>query len=100
MNDIGSSQQLPGILEGIAPANANRTVLADTGVARATQQLATSGGSATTSLSAAAGALVSALSGSDVRMGLVTALRESMGAGTYKVSASDVAGTMLSKLLN
>jgi anti-sigma28 factor (negative regulator of flagellin synthesis) len=44
--------------------------------------------------------LASALAGSDVRMGRVTELQQAIGAGIYNVSASDVAGKMMSALVN
>jgi negative regulator of flagellin synthesis FlgM len=46
------------------------------------------------------GALAHALTQSDVRMDKVTALQQAIAAGTYNVSASDVAGKIINSLLN
>ena len=50
-------------------------------------------------LSTAAGAVAQALSGSDVRTEKVAALQQSIAAGTYNVSSSDVADKLISALL-
>jgi len=52
-----------------------------------------------TKLSGFGGALAQALSTSDVRMDKVTALQQAIAAGTYNVSASDVADKMIRSLL-
>lgn len=52
-----------------------------------------------TRLSAFGGALAQALAQSDVRMDKVTALQQAIAAGTYSVSASDVADKVISSLL-
>jgi flagellar biosynthesis anti-sigma factor FlgM len=100
MNGIGSSQLFSGVQEGLAPANAGKLARADADSPITESQSGQSGGTETTILSATAGMLASTLAGSDVRTGRVTALQQSIGAGTYNVSASDVAGKMLSALLN
>jgi negative regulator of flagellin synthesis FlgM len=50
-------------------------------------------------LSGFGGALAQALTQSDVRMEKVTALQQAIAAGTYSVSASDVADKIISSLL-
>jgi anti-sigma28 factor (negative regulator of flagellin synthesis) len=100
MNGIGSSQRLPGVESSIAPSDASKVVGSNPGTSGATQQSAAGSEAATANLSASAGSLANILSGSDVRTGLVTALSASIGAGTYNVPASSVAGKMLSALLN
>lgn len=50
-------------------------------------------------LSGFGGALAQALTQSDVRMDKVTALQQAIAAGTYNVSASDVADKIISSLL-
>ncbi|HEY5056784.1 MAG TPA: flagellar biosynthesis anti-sigma factor FlgM [Acidobacteriaceae bacterium] len=52
-----------------------------------------------TKLSGFGGALAQVLSTSDVRMDKVTALQQAIAAGTYNVSASDVADKMIRSLL-
>jgi negative regulator of flagellin synthesis FlgM len=53
-----------------------------------------------TKLSGFGGALAQALTQSDVRMDKVTALQQSIGNGTYNVSANDVADKIISSLLD
>ena len=52
-----------------------------------------------TKLSAFGGALAQAMSESDVRMDKVSALQQDISGGTYRVSASDVAGKIVDSLL-
>ena len=100
LNGIGSSQPFSGIQDGLAPANTGKLTRADADPTLAAGETSRSGGAETTSLSATAAMLASAFAGSDVRMERVTQLQQSIGAGTYAVSASDVAGKMLSALMN
>jgi negative regulator of flagellin synthesis FlgM len=51
-------------------------------------------------VSAAAGLVSQALTGSDVRFEKVAALQQSIAAGTYGVSSSDVADKLMGALLN
>lgn len=50
-------------------------------------------------MSAAAGAMAQALTGSDVRTGTVAALQQSISAGTYSVSSSDVAEKLIGAMM-
>jgi flagellar biosynthesis anti-sigma factor FlgM len=100
VNGIGSSQPFSSIEQSLASTAAGRLARADGGKSSITQEANQSGAAETTNLSATAGVLTSALSSSDVRIGLVTQLQQSIGAGSYNVTASDVASKMMSSLFN
>lgn len=99
-NGIGNSQN-PFAAETNAtsgPAQTERTA------SIALSNAVTSGGASSVAvdhakLSGFGGALAQALTQSDVRMDKVTALQQAIAAGTYSVSASDVADKIISSLL-
>ncbi|HEV2645737.1 MAG TPA: flagellar biosynthesis anti-sigma factor FlgM [Acidobacteriaceae bacterium] len=95
MNGIGSSQQFPVTTDFIAVSSAGR---AKGGTAAGTSNAAS--GLDQANVSGTADVVAQALSGSDVRMDRVTSLQNAIAAGTYSVSASDVAAKLLSSLLN
>jgi flagellar biosynthesis anti-sigma factor FlgM len=97
-NGIGSPQQFPGAADVAATSSANRT--AKTEPAAVSGQDEFSGAPVDEArLSGAASAVAQALSGGDVRTDKVAALQSSIAAGTYSVSASDVAVKVLSAML-
>lgn len=100
VNGIGSSQPLSSIERSLASTAAGRLTRAAVGQPAIRQGTNQSGDAETTNLSVTAGVLASALSSSDVRIGLVTQLQQSIGEGTYNVTASDVASKMMSSLFN
>ena len=53
-----------------------------------------------TSISSTSGLIAQALGGSDVRADKVSALQQSIAAGTYNVSSSDVASKIVDSLLS
>ena len=57
------------------------------------------GGSDGAKLSTTAGVIVQAFAGSDVRLAKVAALQQTIAAGTYSVSSSDVADKLMTALL-
>ena len=99
-NGIGTLQQTISTADTAAPAKASAT----NGAAAVSSGIADGVGSAIsgdrTSLSSASGLVAQALSGSDVRTDKVAALQQSIAAGTYGVSASDVASKVMDFLLN
>ncbi len=96
---IGSAQQFPEAAEVAASSSANRA--AKTAPASVAEQDELNGSSPVDDarLSSAASAVAQALSGGDVRTGKVAALQQSIVAGTYRVSAPDVAAKVLSTML-
>jgi len=57
------------------------------------------GGSDGAKLSKTAGVIAQAFAGSDVRLAKVAALQQTIAAGTYSVSSSDVADKLMTALL-
>jgi negative regulator of flagellin synthesis FlgM len=84
-----------------ALAHANRATKTDSGSIAVPGKDASSGlvGADKASLSSTAGVVAQALAGSDVRAEKVAALQQSIAAGTYSVSSSDVADKLMSALL-
>ena len=97
-NGLGNLQHLLGNLATNASTNAKATEQAQTGTA-APEAVAGSKTSDATRLSTASGVVGKALAGSDVRTDKVAALQQSIAAGTYHVSASDVATSIIASLL-
>jgi len=99
-NGIGTLPQTISTVDTAAPAKTSASGAA-TGTANGLADgvsSAISGDRA--SLSSASGLVAQALSRSDVRTGKVAALQQSIAAGTYGVSASDVASKVMDFLLN
>ncbi len=100
-NGIGA-QQFPGMEEAAAASsNVGRTAKAGSNAAVAANQNAPGGAlyMDEATLSSAANLVGQALSGSDVRADKVAALQQSITAGTYSVSSSDVADSVLRILI-
>jgi flagellar biosynthesis anti-sigma factor FlgM len=98
-NGIGSSQQFSVAAEVAATSSANRTAKA--APSSVTGQDGFNGSPVDEArLSDTASAVAQGLAGGDVRTEKVAALQSSIAAGTYNVSASDVATRVLSALLN
>jgi flagellar biosynthesis anti-sigma factor FlgM len=99
-NGIGA-QQFPGMEEAAASNSVGRTSKAGSTAAAAASQ--NTPGSARSmdeaTLSSAANLVGQALSGNDVRVEKVAALQQSITAGTYSVSSSDVADSILRNLV-
>jgi negative regulator of flagellin synthesis FlgM len=96
-NGIGTPQQLPGVAEAAASSSASRTAKTE---AVSGQNGFNNGVPVDqANVSSTASAVAQGLSGSDVRNDKVVALQQSIAAGTYSVSASDVAGKVMSALL-
>lgn len=99
-NGIGP-QQFPGMEEAAASSGVNKTAKSSTEALSAENPK----GSASAlsldeaTLSSAANLVGQALSGSDVRTEKVAALQQSIAAGTYSVSSSDVATSVLRALM-
>jgi negative regulator of flagellin synthesis FlgM len=100
-NGLGNLQQVFGTADTAATAKMAATAKEQPNAASATaQSFANSGISGdSASLSPASGLLAQALFGSDVRTGKVAALQQSIAAGTYNVSAPNVAGKLMDVLL-
>jgi negative regulator of flagellin synthesis FlgM len=103
LNGIGSPQQVFDATEAAALANtssAAKTVKSLAPESAAAQDILSSASAVDrTSLSTNAVLMAQALSGSDVRTDRVAALQQSIAAGTYNVSSSDVADKVISALL-
>jgi negative regulator of flagellin synthesis FlgM len=99
LNGIGSSQPFSGVQENISSPSVVKLAKTDVD-STATVQQSKSSDSGTASLSSTGGVLASGLLGSDVRTDRVASLQQAIAAGTYHVSASDVAGKLMSALLN
>ena len=101
-NGIGSPQQLPGAAEAAASSSASRTAKSEAGSQPVSGQSGFDNAAPVdqANVSSAASVVAQGLSGSDVRTDKVAALQQSIAAGTYSVPASDVAGKVMSALLN
>lgn len=103
LNGIGSPQQVFDATEAAVLANtssAAKTVKSLAPESAAAQDILSSASAGDqASLSTSALLMAQALSGSDVRTDRVTALQQSIAAGTYNVSSSDVADKVISALL-
>jgi negative regulator of flagellin synthesis FlgM len=97
-NGISAGQQLPELNESTAASSANRAESASLAShqTKAADQ-ATQVDQAV--VSSTATGIAQALSGSDVRMDKVSALQQSIAAGTYAVPSADVAGKLMDALL-
>jgi len=98
-NGIGAPQQLPVASEAVV--SASRAAKTESTSMPVSQQ---NGSTSPTpvdhaNLSSTAGLVSQALSGSDVRGDKVAALQQTIAAGTYSVSSSDVAAKVMSALL-
>lgn len=102
-NAIGSPQQVFDATEAAASTSANRLAKAEPSLTLVSGAVQAGPGSAgavdRANLSAAAGVMAQALSGSDVRTGIIAALQQSIAAGTYTVSSSAVADRMISAMM-
>jgi len=99
-NGIGTLPQTISTLDTAAPAKTSATSAAAGTANGVTDGVSSAISGDRTSLSSASGLLAQALSGSDVRADKVAALQQSIAAGTYSVSASDVASKVMDFLLN
>jgi negative regulator of flagellin synthesis FlgM len=103
LNGIGSPQQVFDATEAAALGNTSSAAKTGKSAALVSGTVEDGAGSASaadrTSLSANAVLMAQAFSGSDVRTDKVAALQQSIAAGTYSVSASDVADKVISALL-
>jgi len=102
MNGIESPQQIANTAETTASASASRTTNVNPAPAQETIQGTLGNGVPVdqATLSTTASVVAQALTGSDVRADKVAALQQSIAAGTYNVPSSDVAGKVLSAMLN
>ena len=91
---IGSLQQ--GI-NAVTPAEAKPAQ--STGTGNTTNETIANTQTDQTNLSSASGLVTQALEGSDVRSDKVAALQQVIAAGTYSVSSSDVADSIIDSLL-
>ena len=103
LNGIGSPQPGFNATEAAALANTSNATKTEKsaalGSAAAEDILSSTSAFDRASLSANAVLMAQALSGSDVRTDRVAALQQSIAAGTYNVSSSDVADKVISALL-
>lgn len=102
-NGIGSTPQSFNAIETATSSSTNRTAKAELSSATASEAVEAGSIAASpvdqASLSSSSGVMAQALSGSDVRTDKVAALQQSIAAGTYSVSASDVADKVINALL-
>jgi negative regulator of flagellin synthesis FlgM len=91
---IGSLQQ--GI-NAVAPAEAKPAQ--STGTGNTTNETTANTQTDQTNLSSASGLVTQALEGSDVRLDKVASLQQAIASGTYSVSSSDVADSIIDSLL-
>lgn len=96
-NGLGNLQHLLGNLATNASTNSKATEQT-TASATSTSAPASKGVDGT-KLSSASGLIGKAVAGSDVRADKVAALQQSIAAGTYNVSANDVATSIIASLL-
>jgi negative regulator of flagellin synthesis FlgM len=103
LSGIGSPQQVFDASEAAALGNTSGAAKTEKSAALVSGAVEGGTGSGSsvdrTSLSANAVLMAQALSGSDVRTDKVAALQQSIAAGTYNVSSSDVADKVISALL-
>lgn len=103
LNGIGSPQQIFNATEAAALGNTSSATKTEKSAAlesAAAQDIMSSASAFDrASLSANAVLMAQALSGSDVRTDRVAGLQQSIAAGTYNVSSSDVADKVISALL-
>jgi negative regulator of flagellin synthesis FlgM len=97
LNGIGSPQQVFDATEAAVLAKTVKSLAPESAAAQDILSSASAGDQA--SLSTSALLMAQALSGSDVRTDRVAALQQSIAAGTYNVSSSDVADKVISALL-
>jgi negative regulator of flagellin synthesis FlgM len=102
MNGIESPQQIASTAEASASASASRTTNVNAGLVQEPGPSALSNAVPVdeATLSSAASIVAQSLTGSDVRTDKIAALQQSIAAGTYNVASSDVAGKVLSALMN
>ena len=104
-NGLGSLQQHVSTADVGATGKTAGTVKTDQASLNAAQNGAgasvngAGSGSDQTTLSSFSGLMAQALTGSDVRGDKVAGLQQQIAAGTYNVSASDVAGKLIDVLL-
>ena len=100
-NGIGGPPQLHGATETASSASANKTAKTEpSSLSLPMPDGATSlAGLDDAKLSTTAGVVAQALLGSDVRTDKVAALQQSIAAGTYSVSSSNVADKLMGALL-
>lgn len=100
-NGIGVPQQLPGMAEASASSSTGRATKTESASLSVPAQNDAVGSSPIddANLSFASNMVGQALAGNDVRTDKVAALQQSITAGTYNVSSSDVAAKVLNALL-
>lgn len=101
MSGIGSGSQGLSLL---APVSTSTSGSVQGSAVKASESLESAGVSqgsvqSATTLSSTAGVLARSLSGPDERAGKVEALQAAIAAGTYNVSAADVADKLIQSLL-
>jgi negative regulator of flagellin synthesis FlgM len=96
-NEILAGQQLPELNESAAASGTSRPQ----GASRSSNQTAAPSPATLDQavLSPTAASIAQALSGSDVRLDKVSALQQTIAAGTYAVPSADVAGKLMDALL-
>ena len=101
LNGIGGPQQSLETTETAAATGANRTANTQAASMSAVQQAGAGSlaGTDEAKLSSTAGVMAQALLGSDVRTDKVSALQQSIAAGSYSVPASAVADKLMHALL-
>lgn len=101
-NGIGSPQQLPAASEAMSSSSTSRATRTESGSVSSSARNGSTNAVPVdeANVSSAANLVARALSGSDVRTDHVAALQQSIGAGTYNISSSDVATKVISALLN
>jgi negative regulator of flagellin synthesis FlgM len=97
-NGLGNLQHLLGNLA--TNASPNSKVTDQTSASGTTTTVARRPDVDATSLSSASGLVSQSVAGSDVRADKVAALQQAIAAGTYKVSANDVATSIINSLLS
>lgn len=98
-NGIGSPQQHFNTTEAAASSSTSRTEQKGSNAVSPDKGPGSALPVDQAKLSTTAGVMARALTGSDVRTEKVAALQQSIAAGTYNVSSSDVADKVISALL-